>query len=101
MNLCVHTVMYSYFALRAARFRVPRFLQQSITLLQLIQMIIGCIVNVIAYKYKRDGYYCMTSDNNIIISLVLYITYLILFAHFFYSTYVRKGMNKNTKERTD
>ena len=101
MNLCVHTVMYGYFALRAARFRVPRFIQQSITLLQLIQMIIGCIVNIIAYKYKQDGYYCMTSDNNIIISILLYISYLILFAHFFYSTYFQKGNNKTTKERAD
>ncbi len=91
MNLCVHTFMYGYFALRAARFRVPRFLQRSITLLQLLQMIIGCIVNIIAYKYKQNGYYCMTSDNNIIISLVLYITYLILFAQFFYSTYFSKA----------
>ncbi len=101
MNLCVHTIMYGYFALRAARFRVPRFLQQSITLLQLIQMIIGCIVNVIVYKYKQDGYYCMTSYNNIIMSLILYIAYLILFAQFFYSTYLQKGMKKTMKERTD
>jgi elongation of very long chain fatty acids protein 6 len=93
--------MYGYFALRAARFQVPRFIQQSITFLQLIQMTIGCIVNVIAYKYIQDGYYCMTSYSNIIISLVLYITYLILFAYFFYSTYLQKGMSKNMKERAD
>jgi elongation of very long chain fatty acids protein 6 len=93
--------MYGYFALRAARFRVPRFIQQSITLLQLIQMITGCIVNIAAYKYKQDGYYCMTSNNNIIISILLYISYLILFAQFFHSTYLQKGMNKSTKERTD
>ncbi|CAF3589516.1 unnamed protein product [Rotaria sp. Silwood1] len=101
MNLCVHTIMYSYFALRAARFRVPRFIQQSITILQVIQMFIGCIVNTVAYKYKQDGYYCMTSNSNIIVSLVLYIIYLILFAHFFYLSYLQKGMNKSMKERTD
>jgi len=93
--------MYGYFALRAARFRVPRLIQQSITLLQVIQMIIGCIVNVAAYKYKQDGHYCMTSDSNITVSLVLYTAYLILFAHFFYSTYFQKGMKKTTKERID
>ncbi len=101
MNLCVHTLMYGYFALRAARFRVPRFVQQAITLLQLIQMIVGCIVNVIAYQYKQDGYICMTSYSNIIFSLVLYGAYMILFAHFFYSSYFQKGMSKSTKERTD
>ncbi|CAF3653135.1 unnamed protein product [Rotaria sp. Silwood1] len=92
---------YSYFALRAARFRVPRFIQQSITILQVIQMFIGCIVNTVAYKYKQDGYYCMTSNSNIIVSLVLYIIYLILFAHFFYLSYLQKGMNKSMKECTD
>lgn len=101
MNLCVHTIMYGYFALRAARFRVPRFVQQSITFLQLIQMLIGSIMNIIAYQYKLDGRDCMTSYNNIIISLLLYIAYLILFAQFFYSTYLQKGMNKTTKERTE
>ena len=93
--------MYGYFALRAARFRVPRFVQQSITLLQLLQMIIGCIVNTIAYKYKEDGHNCMTSYNNIFVSLALYAAYLILFAHFFYTSYFQKGTSKTTKERND
>jgi elongation of very long chain fatty acids protein 6 len=91
MNLCIHTLMYGYFALRAARIRVPRYIQQSITVFQLIQMIIGCVVNIAAYKYKQQGYYCVTSDTNIIISLALYIAYLTLFVHFFYSTYLQKG----------
>ncbi|UJR22868.1 hypothetical protein I4U23_025897 [Adineta vaga] len=97
MNLCVHTIMYGYFALRAARFRVPRWIQQSITFFQLIQMIIGCTVNIAAYKYKQDGHYCMTSDSNIIVSLLLYLAYLILFAHFFYSTYLQKGVKQRTE----
>ncbi|CAF1183698.1 unnamed protein product [Adineta steineri] len=97
INLCIHTIMYGYFALRAARFRIPRFIQQSITVFQLIQMIIGCIVNISAYKYKSDGYYCMTSYSNIIVSLLLYFAYLILFAYFFYTTYLQK----RTKKRQD
>ncbi|CAF1179444.1 unnamed protein product [Adineta ricciae] len=97
MNLCVHTIMYGYFALRAARFQVPRWIQQSITFLQLVQMAIGCIVNIAAYKYKQEGHHCMTSYNNIFVSLLLYLAYLLLFAYFFYSTYVRK----NVKERTE
>ena len=99
MNLCIHTLMYGYFALRAARIRVPRYIQQSITVFQLIQMIIGCVVNIAAYQYKQQGYYCVTSDNNIIISLALYIAYLTLFAHFFYSTYLQNGTN--SKKRID
>ena len=54
MNYCVHTIMYGYFALRAARIRLPSTCQQLITLLQLIQMIIGCIVNIAAAYYKQQ-----------------------------------------------
>ncbi len=101
MNYCVHTVMYGYFALRAARVRLPRFLQQFITIFQLIQMIIGCIVNIVAFYYKQQEYSCATSYMNIILSLLLYTSYLFLFAHFFYMSYLHKHSMKNSKERTD
>jgi hypothetical protein len=93
--------MYGYFALRAARIRVPSFVQASITLLQLIQMIAGCIVNVAAFNYKQEGYSCSTSNTNIIISLALYASYLLLFAHFFYTTYLRKDSKRTTKVSLD
>lgn len=101
MNLCVHTVMYGYFAFRAARLPLPRFVQPMITVLQLIQMIIGCLINIIAFQYKREGYFCLTSYDNIIVSLILYAAYLLLFAQFFYANYFQKGTNKNKKERTE
>lgn len=101
MNYCVHTVMYGYFALRAARVRIPRFVQQFITILQLSQMIIGGIINIAAFNYKQQGYACGTSYNNIILSLILYSTYLFLFVHFFYMSYFRKDSTKKSKDRMD
>ena len=101
MNYCVHTVMYGYFALRAARVRLPRSLQQFITLLQLIQMIIGCAVNIAAFYYKEQGYSCATSYTNIILSLLMYASYLLLFAHFFYMNYLRQDSMKKSKDRAD
>lgn len=101
MNYCVHTIMYGYFALRAARIRLPRSLQQLITLLQLIQMVAGCIVNIAAFKYKQEGHPCATSYTNIQISLALYISYLVLFAHFFYKSYLSKGSMKKSTSKTD
>lgn len=88
--------MYGYFALRAARIHVPRYFQQFITCFQLIQMIAGCIVNVMAYKYNQEGYLCSTTQTNIILSLLLYASYFILFAHFFYITYLQKKPKKRT-----
>jgi elongation of very long chain fatty acids protein 6 len=101
MNYCVHTIMYGYFALRAARIRVPRFVQQLITFLQIAQMIAGCIVNVAAFNYKQEGYSCATTHMNIILSLALYASYFILFAHFFYVTYLQTDSRKKTKDRND
>ncbi|CAF1186638.1 unnamed protein product [Adineta ricciae] len=99
MNYCVHTIMYGYFALRAARIRLPRSLQQFITILQLIQMVIGCTVNIAAFYQKQDGYSCATSYVNIKISLAMYLSYLILFAHFFYTSYICKSTAKKSKEK--
>jgi elongation of very long chain fatty acids protein 6 len=91
--------MYSYFALRAARVRVSRCLSQSITLLQLIQMIVGCTINLAARQYKYEGHECSTSSTNINLSLLLYASYFLLFAHFFYMTYVRRDTMKQAKKQ--
>ena len=101
MNFCIHTIMYGYFALRAARFPVPRFIQQSITFLQLIQMLIGCLINTAAFDYNQKGNQCGTSNTNIMLSLTLYASYLILFAHFFYASYLKKDVNRKVKDRSD
>ncbi len=101
MNYCVHTIMYGYFALRAARFRLPQLFQQFITILQLIQMIVGCVVNIAAFHYKQQGYTCATSYMNIVVSLGLYASYLLLFAHFFYTSYLSKDLMKKSKDKTD
>ena len=37
------------------RYRVPKIIAMVITSLQLVQMIIGCAVNYIAFSYKQNG----------------------------------------------
>ena len=37
------------------RYRVPKIIAITITSLQLIQMIVGCAVNYIAFSYKQNG----------------------------------------------
>merc|ERR1719282_2311181 len=44
MNFCVHSLMYSYYFLKAMRIKVPRSIAMVITTLQLLQMVVGCIV---------------------------------------------------------
>jgi len=99
MNYLVHSVMYTYYAFKAMRFRVPRCLAMIITTLQLIQMVVGCVVNFWTYQMKEDGMECQVSDTNIKISLLMYISYFVLFARFFYNAYCKPMENKMTKKR--
>jgi len=90
MNYLVHSVMYSYYALKALRVKVPKFIAMIITSLQLAQMVMGTAVNIWAYQVKQDGNECHVSVENIKISLAMYSSYFILFAQFFYRVYFQK-----------
>lgn len=88
MNYTVHAFMYSYYALRALRFRIPRPISMSITSLQIVQMVFGTFVNVWAYQIKSRGDFCQATLHNLRYSLMMYASYLILFSYFFYNAYL-------------
>ena len=73
------------------KFRIPRWVSMIITLLQLTQMIIGCWVNLQAWQYKKNGEECQVTDENLKVSLIMYGTYFLLFAHFFAGSYIYKA----------
>lgn len=99
--------MYSYYALRAMGYKPPRFIPMVITSLQLTQMIVGCAINFWAYDYVQSlqnnngSTKCHISPLNIQLSLAMYFSYFVLFARFFYVTYLsanaRKGKRSHTK----
>jgi len=90
MNFTVHSAMYSYYALKAMHYRVPRVVSMIITTAQLTQMVIGCAVNLWAHQLIQDGEACNVSVQNIKLSLLMYFSYFVLFARFFYKAYVDK-----------
>ncbi|XP_013201134.1 elongation of very long chain fatty acids protein 6 [Amyelois transitella] len=99
MNYCVHSVMYSYYALISMGKRPPRFLAMTITFLQLTQMIVGCAINIWAHNYMATAppHSCHISNINIKLSMTMYFSYFVLFAQFFYKSYLApKG--KKVKE---
>jgi len=99
LNYVVHGVMYSYYAFRAMKFRIPRGVAMLITILQLTQMIVGCYINLQAWQYKKNGEVCHVSEENLKYSLIMYATYFLLFAHFFLGAYVLKSSLKGKKQR--
>ncbi|GFG36621.1 hypothetical protein Cfor_05931 [Coptotermes formosanus] len=92
MNYCVHSLMYSYYALRAMGYSAPRSLAMVITICQLAQMVIGCVVNIWARQVVQAGLQeCHISPTNIKLSLAMYFSYFVLFARFFQTVYFGNG----------
>ncbi|XP_032868503.1 elongation of very long chain fatty acids protein 6-like isoform X1 [Amblyraja radiata] len=89
MNYGVHAFMYSYFTLRAAGFHVPRRFAMLITLTQIMQMVMGMLVNVLIYMWMEEGL-CPSFFENIILSSIMYFSYFLLFCCFFYETYLSR-----------
>ncbi|XP_063699225.1 very long chain fatty acid elongase 6 [Culicoides brevitarsis] len=101
MNYFVHSIMYSYYALKALRFNPPRSISMIITGLQLTQMIIGCAINVWAHSYLKTAGHsaCNISDLNVKLSIAMYFSYFVLFARFFYKAYLSNDAKFGKKKK--
>ncbi len=96
-------MMYSYYAFLAMLFRISKWTQVTVTILQLSQMVVGCFVNYKAYIYKNAGVTCNVAYANIFWSFVMYAVYFGLFLHFFFVNYLLKGPTvvKSDKQKTN
>ncbi|XP_037536596.1 elongation of very long chain fatty acids protein 6 [Nematolebias whitei] len=95
MNYSVHALMYSYYAARAAGLRVPRPFAVLITSAQIAQMGMGLTVSGLVYRWMQQGD-CPSHLDNITWATLMYLSYLLLFANFFYQTYLCRH-TKTTK----
>jgi elongation of very long chain fatty acids protein 6 len=98
LNFLVHSIMYSYFALRASgRVRPPIWVNMFITFLQLLQMVVGVSINVFIYQQMTadQTWHCdgqvETSYFFVYWSFAMYFSYFVLFAHFFWCAYFCKS----------
>jgi len=87
MNYLVHSLMYSYYALKSLKVRIPRPIAMGITCLQLSQMVVGLAVNFHAYSTKNSGGSCDISYHHLNMGLTMYASYFALFINFFYKAY--------------
>ena len=107
MNYFVHSIMYCYYAMRASRlFTLPRWLMMVITVLQLSQMAVGVGINIYIYRMMSTvpDFYCderiETSYFYVYCAFAMYLSYFILFLHFFYTTYIKNG-GANVRKASD
>merc|ERR1712151_210492 len=91
MNYSVHTIMYGYFAIMGTRDRkaVTKY-AIYITLLQLVQMLVGMFVTVKAVLYQVAGEECHVNKTNSFLGLCIYASYFVLFFKLFIDNYYLK-----------
>merc|ERR1712066_309888 len=91
MNYSVHFMMYGYFAVMTTKYRkaVTRY-AIYITLLQLVQMLVGMFVTVKAVLYQAAGDECHVNKTNSVLGLSMYASYFVLFFKLFVDNYYLK-----------
>ncbi len=98
MNFLIHSMMYSYYALKSLRISIPRSVNITITSLQIAQMFAGLYVNYRAFQYKLLGIPCDLSISVAMTGFSLYFLFFLLFVNFFFRTYLLKpSLKKITK----
>lgn len=88
-NAFVHTLMYTYYALQAIDLKAPKSISMSITIIQTLQMVIGLSCSIYAKISKWRGDTCLTPHHLIDLALVMYLSYFVLFIHFFIQAYIK------------
>ncbi|CAJ0603244.1 unnamed protein product [Cylicocyclus nassatus] len=91
MNYGVHALMYTYYALRSLRLRLPKQIAMVVTVLQISQMIMGIYIGFTVYRVKSAGNQCQQTWENLGLCFAIYFTYFLLFCNFFYHAYLKKN----------
>ncbi|RCN33149.1 GNS1/SUR4 family protein [Ancylostoma caninum] len=102
LNLTVHTIMYFYFGVRALKIQTPRPVAKFITTIQIVQFVISCYIfaHLVVIKTYNQIPDCAVSWNVLSIGGLMYLSYLYLFAEFFYNAYIKKrSPTKSTKSQ--
>eukprot|EP01084_Bolivina_argentea_P240691 404261_1 len=97
LNLWVHTVMYFYYFIMAAklRFLQPKKWKQLVTIMQITQFIIGLSVVYYAVASNRLFGICSGTVRSAIVGCFILTSYLYLFVDYFAEVY----KNKRVKNR--
>ncbi|TKC47899.1 elongation of very long chain fatty acids protein 3 [Monodon monoceros] len=98
MNYGVHAIMYTYYTLKAAKVKPPRWCPMLVTSLQILQMFMGATVGILTYVWRQEQG-CHTTKEHLFWSFILYTTYFLLFVQFFHQNYVITKVKAKTKSQ--
>jgi hypothetical protein len=95
VNSGVHAIMYTYYGAASAGYRAPKPISMSITIIQILQMVVGfyaCIDSLSACNFSENS--------SAYFSLIIYASYFVLFANFFYQAYFNRSRGKPSGQST-
>lgn len=87
-NAFVHTIMYTYYAVRAAGVRLHSKIAQAITVLQIAQMFLCLWIIAIGYRNYHSVPGCILHVNSLYYAVAMYGSYAVLFLHYFIRRYM-------------
>jgi elongation of very long chain fatty acids protein 6 len=91
VNYFVHSLMYTYYSIAAGGIRLPSGIAKAVTIIQLLQMVVGIIVNITICLYKDIYDFCEFDVKVLWFGVAIYSSYALLFGHYFYQRYMKRN----------
>lgn len=96
INYFVHMFMYTYYFILATGRKLPAICAKAMTVLQLSQMFVAIIATLGSmWMVMVRGESCRFQYNVFYATIVMYVSYAILFMNYFYQRYIRKKPAKS------
>lgn len=101
MNYGVHSIMYFYYFLMAAR-KLPKwFPALIITIAQISQMVVGVVLTIKSGFLYNNNRTCTVKADNLIAGGLMYFSYFVLFVHFAVERYCLKPKKTAKASKVD
>lgn len=100
MNFTVHSIMYGYYMLRSLGVKVPAWIARNITTMQIVQFIITLFILFHVGYLSNSGVQVDSHPNIFWFCLIMEISYVVLFANFYFQSYIKGGGNKFIEEKS-
>lgn len=88
LNLVVHAAMYLYYAVKASGRRLPIWVSQCLTVMQLLQFFAAVLTLFYAFWLHTHGNLCGLNYTGFYLGMAMYLSYFVLFLNFFIQRYI-------------
>uniref|UniRef100_A0A0K0DL48 Elongation of very long chain fatty acids protein n=1 Tax=Angiostrongylus cantonensis TaxID=6313 RepID=A0A0K0DL48_ANGCA len=100
MNFTVHSIMYSYYMLRSLGVKVPAWIARNITTMQILQFVITLLILFHIGYLSNSGVQVDSHPKIYWFCVLMEISYVVLFANFYFQSYIKGGGKKFINEKS-